>query len=94
MATDKTLEQIKALKTAWPVFVFVVTILLNHLKTQNDIELRFRDLNYAWEKEVIQLRSADDGFREEFDRVSHRFDKNEQDLVLHYKRKPDVEEYR
>jgi hypothetical protein len=90
MATDKTLEQIKAIRTAWPVFVFVATLLLNNLKTQNDIELRFRDLNYVWEKEVERLRVSDELFRQEADRINHRIDKNEQDLVLYYKRKPDV----
>lgn len=91
MATEKIVDQLKALKTAWPIFVFVGTLLLNHLKTQSDFEYTVREMKYTFEEEIIKLRDKDEVIVRDNDRVDHKVDKLEEMVVKYYKRKPDVD---
>ena len=91
MATEKVIDQLKALKTAWPIFAFVGTIFLNHLKTQNDFENKLRDINSAFEKEIVSLKDIASEHWRNIDRIDNRVDKVEEDLEKHYKRKKDVD---
>lgn len=91
MAPERITDQFKALKTAWPIFAFVGTILFNHLKMQNDFEIKVREINSAFEKEIVSLRDKDAEHTKDIDRINNRIDKVEIDLEKHYKRKRDVE---
>ena len=91
MATEKIVDQLKAIKTAWPVFAFVGTIFFNHLKTQNDFENKVRETNSAFEKEIVVLKDMAAEHWRNIDRIDNRVDKVEEDLEKHYKRKKDVD---
>ncbi len=85
---NKTLlEQAKAVKTAWPIFVFIGTLVVNNLTHRNMIETQMKELDYRYQLEIVELRHKDDDNAKEIDGVRNSVAWLQQNVEKNYKRK-------